>query len=65
MFPDVKIFHKATVIKTVLGNSLMVQWIGLHAVTAKGTDLIPGWGTKILQAKGCSQKKKKKSVVLA
>ena len=44
----------------------MVQWIGLHAVTAKGTDLIPGWGTKILQAKGCSQKKKKKkSVVLA
>jgi len=59
LFPDVKIFHKATVIKTVLDNSLMVQWIGLHAVTAKGTDLIPGWGAKILQAKECSQKKTK------
>ena len=31
-------------------NSLAVQWLGLGAVTAKGTGLIPGRGTKIPQA---------------
>ena len=25
----------------------MVQWLGLHASTARGTGLIPGQGTKI------------------
>ena len=38
-----------------LGNSLAVQWLGLHAFTAEG----PGGGTKILQAMWCGQKKKK------
>ena len=33
-----------------LGNSLVVQWLGLSAFTAKGTGSIPGQGTKIPQA---------------
>ena len=28
-----------------IGNSLAVQWLGLHAFTAMGPGLIPGWGT--------------------
>ena len=43
-----------------LGNSLAVQWLGLHALTAKGPGSIPGWGMKIPQATRHSQKKKKK-----
>ena len=39
----------------------MVQGLGLCAFTAEGPGSIPGWGTKILQAAWCSQKKKKKS----
>ena len=31
------------------GNSLAVQWLGLHASTAGGMGSIPGHGTKILQ----------------
>ena len=31
------------------GNSLVVQWLGLHAFTAKSVGSIPGWGTEILQ----------------
>ena len=42
-----------------LRNSLVVQWLGLHAPTAGGTGLIPSWGTKILQTLWYSQKKKK------
>ena len=30
-----------------LGTSLVVQWLGLHAFTAKGVGSIPDWGTKI------------------
>ena len=30
-----------------IGNSLMVQWLGLHSLTARGPGLIPGHGTKI------------------
>ena len=37
----------------------MVQWLGLHAFTAKGTGSVPGQETKIPQAVWCSQKKKK------
>ena len=40
--------------------SLVVQWLGLCAFTAKGPGSIPGGGTKILQATGLSQRKKKK-----
>ena len=32
-------------------NSLVVQWLGLHTFTAKDAGSIPGWGTKIPQAK--------------
>ena len=28
-------------------NSLVVQWLGLSAFTAKTTGSTPGWGTKI------------------
>ena len=37
---------------------LVIQWLRLHASTAGGTDLSPGWGTKILQAVWHGQKKK-------
>ena len=33
-----------------LGNSLVVQWLGLCAFMALVPSLIPGWGTKIPQA---------------
>ena len=42
-----------------LGSSLAVQCLGLGAFTAMARGLIPGWGTKILQAAWCNQKKKK------
>ena len=32
------------------GNSLVVQWLGFRASTARGPGSIPSWGTKILQA---------------
>ena len=41
------------------GNSLVVQWLGLHASTAGGMGSIPGQGTKILYATQHGQKKKK------
>ena len=43
-----------------IGNSLVVQWLGLWALTAKGLGLIPGQGTKIPQALWHGKKKKKK-----
>ena len=46
--------------KNAQGNSLAVQWLGLGAFTAGDPGLIPGWGTKILQAMRLGQKKKKK-----
>ena len=33
-----------------LGNSSVVQWLGIHASTAGGPGLIPGRGTKLPQA---------------
>ena len=41
-------------------NSLVTQWLGLHASTAGATGLIPVQGTGFLQAAQCGQKKKKK-----
>ena len=38
------------------GNSLAVQWLGLHAFTTEGLGSIPGWGTKIPQAMWRGQK---------
>ena len=37
-------------IKITIGNSLVVQWLGLGAFTAEGWVLIPGQGTEILKA---------------
>ena len=39
----------------------MVQWLGLHASTAGGTDSIPGCGTKIPHAMQYGQKEKNKN----
>ena len=44
-------------LKVELQNSLVVQWLGLRAFTAKGLGSIPRWGIKTLQAMRCSQKK--------
>ena len=46
------------------GTSLVVQWLRLHTSNAEGMGLIPGQGTKIPHATWCSQKKKKKSIVI-
>ena len=47
--------------KTRGGNSLEVQWLGLHISTAGGPGCIPGWGTKILQVAQHSQTKQNKT----
>ena len=47
----------------VTGNSLAVQWLGLHAFIAKGSGSIPGWGTKIPQAMRHGQKKKRMETI--
>ena len=39
------------------GNSMEVQWLGIHASTIGGMGSIPSWGTKILPAAEHSQKK--------
>ena len=41
------------------GNSLAVQWVRVCASTAGGEGTIPGWGTMILHAAQCGQKKKR------
>ena len=47
------------------GNSLSVQWLGLHASsTARDTDSIPSWGNKIPQAVQCREKKKRRYIGL-
>ena len=43
-----------------IGNSLVVQWLGLCAFTVKGVGSIPGRGTTILQAVWPKKKKKEK-----
>ena len=40
-----------------IGNSLVVQWLGLRTFAAEGQDSIPGWGTKIPQAGGAAPQK--------
>ena len=46
-----------------IGNSLVVQWLGLGAFTVMGPDTIPGRETKILQGLRLGQKKKEKKRV--
>ena len=41
-----------------MGKSLVVQWLGLHTVTAEGLGSITGWGTNISQALWHGKKKK-------
>ena len=53
-----KLYHSYT----HFGNSLVVQWLGLSALTAEGLGSIPGRGTKIPQAVRCSQKIQKKKL---
>ena len=38
----------------------MGQWLGFRTSTERGIGLIPGQGTKILEAAWCSQKKKRR-----
>ena len=40
-------------------NSLMGQWLGLHAFTAERLSSIPGQGTKIQHATHYNQEKKR------
>ena len=47
------------------GNSLVIQWLGLHAFTAEGLGSISGRGAKITQAAQCGLKNKKCSPDLA
>ena len=47
-----------------LGNSLAVQWLGLHAFSAVGLGSIPGQKTKMLQATQHSSPKKRKPISL-
>ena len=44
-----------------MGSSLVVQWLGLSAPTARDPGSVLGWGTKIPQALWLSKKKKKKN----
>ena len=53
--------YYTTIIKKLLcvaGNSLVVQWLGLHAFTAKDVGSVPGWEIKILQAMQYGQTEK-------
>ena len=42
--------------KLQVNNSLVVQWLGLHRLTANGLVLTSGQGTKIPQAAPCNHK---------
>ena len=46
--------------ETKEGTPLVVQWLGLHAFSARGSGSIPGWGFKISQARLVWKKKKSK-----
>ena len=50
--------------KNQIGNSLVVQRLGLGNFTAKGVSSISGRGTNISQAAQCGKKKKKNQVKL-
>ena len=47
-----------------LGNSLVVQWLGVHASCWWGPGFNPGQGTKIPQDVWCGKKKKKETTSL-
>ena len=39
----------------IVGTSLVVQWLRLHALNAGGIGSVPGWGTKILHTTSVAQ----------
>ena len=41
------------------GNSLVVQWLGLHTSTAGGTGSIPSWEVRFYMLHSAAEKKKK------
>ena len=45
--------YPLNVVDILSGTSLVVQWLRLHASTAGGMVLIPGWGSKAVR---CSHK---------
>ena len=49
-------------LKIFIGNSLVVQWLGLRASTAGGMGSIPGQGTKMSRAARPIKKKKEKDI---
>ena len=42
---------------TTWGTSLVIQWLRPRASHARGTGLIPGWGTKIPHVQSVAKKK--------
>jgi len=46
-----------------LGNSLVVQWLGLRAFTNKGAGSILDWGTKIPPGKRVTPPPQKRSLL--
>ena len=53
---NLKLFLKNVYFKNEKG---ILWWLGLSTFTAMGTGLVPGWGTKILQASWYSQHRNK------
>ena len=49
-------------LKKRAGNSVVVQWLRIHASTAGGTGSIPGWGTKISHATHSAAKNKNNKI---
>ena len=49
---------------TMIGTSLAIQWLGLHASTAGGVGWIPGWGTNVPASHVARPKKKKKKTMI-
>ena len=42
-----------------VGNSLVVQWLGIHTLIVDDPGSIPGWGAKIPEATHCGRTKQK------
>ena len=55
--PSDEIWHVSQVLKQT-GTSMLVQWLGLHASTARDTGLILGQGNKVPHAHDMAKTKK-------
>ena len=58
--PKTRFCPKLTSTKKTLRNCLAVQWLGIPTSTEGGVGSTPSWGTKILHAMRCGQKKERK-----